>query len=329
MVAERMNGRDGPDMGPLGSRVLFAGSRVLFAGFLAALLVVVLRSPPAKLFGGRFGRRHRVVGAVYLAWLAWGFVDGGLHALVFDVGLGVLGTVLTLTAAWDFGPSHEHAKAANQLGSGTLSDKAIVTKSEMLEHSFYQLLNLCQALYLHGLATDWAHKRLAVRLVLLAAVTIPWMWRGRFPVNKFSDNWRKDPTAGAWLAWLYRIKKAQYLVYKHLLLHGLNITMALDAGLGSLVTQPAFRAYWLGLNTAYTSEFFLQTLVRRRFLSQRASLVLNQVLMLSSSLAALLVCGEVNFAVAAASCALNFLNRGQEITNVGGLAALWLAVSAI
>ena len=74
---------------------------------------------------------------------------------------------------------------------------------------------------------------------------------------------------------LYRLKKYQYLLYKHCLLHGLNITVAADAP-QDLLTDRFFRLYWLALNTAYVMEFFLQTLVRRRYMSQTLMLLMNQ-----------------------------------------------------
>ena len=50
--------------------------------------------------------------------------------------------------------------------------------------------------------------------------------------------------------------QAQYLLYKHCLLHGLNVSAAID-GL-TLATDAPFRMYWLCLNTSYVFEFFLQ-----------------------------------------------------------------------
>ena len=50
--------------------------------------------------------------------------------------------------------------------------------------------------------------------------------------------------------------QAQYLLYKHCLLHGLNVSAAID-GL-TLGNDAQFRMYWLCLNTSYVFEFFLQ-----------------------------------------------------------------------
>ena len=44
-----------------------------------------------------------------------------------------------------------------------------------------------------------------------------------------------------------------------------------------------FRLYWLGLNAAYVMEFFLQTLVKRRYITQGRMLRMNQFLMLVST----------------------------------------------
>lgn len=69
--------------------------------------------------------------------------------LAYDIILGILGTTATLTAARDF----PHRHVINRPGeSGTLSHGA--TQSEMVEHAFYQFLNLWQALYLHTIT--WA-----------------------------------------------------------------------------------------------------------------------------------------------------------------------------
>lgn len=59
---------------------------------------------------------------------------------------------------------------------------------------------------------------------------------------------------------MYRLKKYQYLLYKHFLLHGLNISVAISGE--AIAATPPFRLYWLSLNAAYVLEFFLQTLVR-------------------------------------------------------------------
>eukprot|EP00961_Rhodomonas_salina_P238336 3221392-Rhodomonas_salina.5 len=84
------------------------------------------------------------------------------HYLAYDIILGFLGTVLTLTAAYDFKAAHSSVKNPTGIVSGpphaeisqrrltkrlsircfaclgTLSEKAIVSYDEMIEHSFYQ-----------------------------------------------------------------------------------------------------------------------------------------------------------------------------------------------
>ena len=70
----------------------------------------------------------------------------------------------------------------------------------------------------------------------------------------------------------------RYLLYKHCLLHGLNLSVALELARDRprpsaplsrpIAEQPAFRVYWAALNAAYVMEFFLQTLVRRGLLAQ-------------------------------------------------------------
>ena len=89
-----------------------------------------------------------------------------------------------------------------------------------------------------------------------------------------------------------------------------------------------FRAYWLSLNAAYTHEFFLQTLVKKRMLPQPAMLFLNKLLMVGSSIAAVGVLRRfVDVRVAAASLLLNFLNRHHDVANTLGVYALGLYVA--
>ena len=58
-----------------------------------------------------------------------------LNYVVWDVGLGVLGTAATLTAASDFA----HHKRVKNVASGVLDEDATVSHAEMIEHSFYQV----------------------------------------------------------------------------------------------------------------------------------------------------------------------------------------------
>jgi hypothetical protein len=143
--------------------------------------------------------------------------------------------------------------------------------------------------------------------------------RSRFPVNSFSANYTEQSAPRAWslIGVLYRLKKYQYLLYKHVLLHGLNATLVLTGGNRgpALVHTPGFRLYWLCLNTAYVMEFFLQTLVKRGYMSQALMLLLNNLLMVVSTLSALSVLGHINVLLAAVSLSLNILHRGHELTN--------------
>ena len=114
---------------------------------------------------------------------------------------------------------------------------------------------------------------------------------------------------------MYMLKKGQYLLYKHVLLHGLNASLAVD-GAAAFASERHFRQYWLCLNTAYVLEFFLQTLVKKGRLGQRGMLQLQTLLMLVSTLAALRVVGAVRVVAAAASLALNLTRRGREVSNL-------------
>jgi hypothetical protein len=99
--------------------------------------------------------------------------------------------------------------------------------------------------------------------------TSPWLLRHRFPVNHFSDNYIKEE-AFTLTSFLYWLKKGQYLLYKHCLLHGLNASVAVraagllpvatiaDEARVAMVHTGYFRCYWLALNSAYVMEFFLQ-----------------------------------------------------------------------
>ena len=150
--------------------------------FLLAVVRVVARRP--SIFTRRFARRHRLAGLAYLIWLAVGFLDAACQTLapappaapsvapspaaaaaaaaaahppaaaflpraLYDVVLALLGTALTLTAAFDFRQAHAHVK---NVASGALEADATVTVSEMLEHAFYQMLNGVQIVFLHALS---------------------------------------------------------------------------------------------------------------------------------------------------------------------------------
>jgi hypothetical protein len=283
--------------------------------FFLLLLNVVLRSP--GMFLKKHGRRHGVAGFIYLTWLIVGFVETCvnvpyLNLFIYDIVLGLLGITLTLTAAADF--PHKNIK---NTASGTLDEKATVTHSEMIEHSFYQGLNLVQIVYLHNI-----HEQLSLptRMACAMLATSPWLARGRFPVNKFSDNYKTREDAMTLVGILYRTKKYQYVFYKHFLLHGLNLSVALNGE--SLARRPHFRPYWMLLNASYVMEFFLQTLVKKGRLAQPAMLRMQQALMLASTLAALLVLRSVDPLLAAASLALNFARRKHDVANTAALLLL-------
>jgi hypothetical protein len=159
-----------------------------------AVILFRLVYPIPRLFTKRIGRRHRQVGAAYLAWLALGFIvafisAGGAYAglppVVFDAVLGVLGIVLTLTAAHEFG----HKNVRNR-ASGTLDEDATVSYDEMVEHVFYQGINLFQALFLSFVSqpSTSVHSRALAACVC----TAPWLFRSSFPVHSFSKNYSES-----------------------------------------------------------------------------------------------------------------------------------------
>lgn len=320
--------------------------------FYACLLVILCTSKPGgkKLFLSHHGRSHRLAALAHLSWLLCGvtsvlYADDPLRAgswavkcLVYDVVLGLLGIIATLSAARDF----PHKRVVNRPGeSGTLSNAAIVTQSEMIEHSFYQGLNLWQALYLHIIT--WAgigeQTSISWRFVALWLVTCPWMLRRKFPINSFSANWAKDKIREAKISQevkcirsghnrvnnltslnrFYQIKKWQYVFYKHVILHGLNISMALpnqQANKAALPLTFEWRIFWLCLNSSYVMEFFMQSLVKRCVLSQPIMLVLQCILMASSSFAAIgAVLWRVRYDVSLLSLVLNFIHRGHDVFN--------------
>ena len=235
----------------------------------------------------------------------------------------------------DFGEAHSSSRLAN-VASGALDKDQTVTYSEMLEHSFYQIINVIQALLLHhGLA--WVRNMTAkseavvsaTRLGMFLVACSPWLLRPHFTVNSFSANYTRtgrDPRA--FTSILYRVKKWQYVFYKHFLLHGLNASCTLihwDLG-ESLSSAHFFGVYWIGLNTAYVLEFFLQSLVKRGYLSQTAMLAWNMILMGITTLAALQVLWKhVHWPSAVFSLAMNFCNRGREMTNCFAVAVFALA----
>jgi hypothetical protein len=116
---------------------------------------------------------------------------------------------------------------------------------------------------------------------------------------------------------IYQIKKWQYVFYKHVILHGLNISVAFPKEqVEALPVSFEWRIFWLCLNSSYVMEFFLQSLVKRGVMSQYSMLTLQWILMISSSLSAIgAVFGRVRLCAFLISLLLNFLNRGHEVVN--------------
>jgi hypothetical protein len=288
--------------------------------FFLCLYQIITRHP--EMFLKRLGRRHALTGLIYLMWITLGFVD--LAKSIFLVSflplyfiiLGTLGVCLTLLAAFEF----QH-KGVKNFASGTLDQHATVTYNEMIEHAYYQGLNLLQIVYLYACPSFVGNHiwSMACRLLLLYIVTLPWYFRDAFPVHKFSDNYKYiDMQSTALIRTLYRVKKYQYIFYKHFVLRGLNISICLRPS--SLPAQWAFRLFWLLLNTSYVMEFFLQTLVKKRYLAQQHMLVLQHLLMLAASLSALTTLSYVSAVVALSSMVLNFVHRKHDLINTVGLA---------
>lgn len=324
-----------------GLTTLERSSVALLAPFTASLLFITLKHH--EIFTGRHGRLHRLLGAGQLLWLAIGVLDvvngdfptsGSVYGndqkkrLAYDLILAILGCSLTISAASSFGSR----RISNQnRASGALDKDATITRAEMTEHLYYQLLNGLQIVYFHAL--PWVGtNNLPARLGLLALVTLPWLLRPLFPVNSFSANWTSSPEPWNLVSTLYRIKKLQYVLYKAALLHGLNITAALYPTLSSQLPGPqpinqslpqarVFRLYWICLNAAYVLEFFLQTLVKRKALEQGPMLFLNSILVLASMLAALPVILLVRPEAALLSLGMNWVNRKRDVVNVAGTTA--------
>jgi hypothetical protein len=209
----------------------------------------------------------------------------------------------------------------------------------MIEHAFYQGFNLVQALYLHGACVV---DREGPRLALAVLCTAPWLVRGWFPVHPFSDNYLKhDARSTPLVRAMYRAKKVwcgrhnsffllryysnllthpvlpsrqyQYMFYKHALLHGLNVSVAMTGV--CLSDAPVFRLYWLLLNAAYVLEFFLQTLVKKRHMTQNTMLGLQWLLMGACTAAAARVLPHVTPSVALLSLGLNLVARRRDVRN--------------
>eukprot|EP00756_Hemistasia_phaeocysticola_P050867 Hpha_TRINITY_DN26051_c0_g1::TRINITY_DN26051_c0_g1_i1::g.115338::m.115338 len=282
-----------------------------------------------QLFLPKYGRPHRLLGLLLFAYITFGLADARLALVprdswalwLYDALLSLIGAAVAYTAYLGFGKAHRRVKND---ASGVLDEAATVSEAEMLEHCFYQLLNLSQVCFLHYLA--WQQPGPTVRVALGLGTASPWLFRSRFPVNSFSANYSQPDRGGSTtlIRVLYRLKKYQYLFYKHALLHGLNATMATNGGrTDGLVFAPHFRLYWLCLNTAYVFEFYMQSLVKKQYMSQQWMLILQHLLMAVSTVAAVQVLAmSVHFAPAALSLALNLLRRGRDFTNMMAVLAL-------
>jgi len=353
------------------------------AAYFAWVLSVVAPHAP-RLFAPRFGRGHRLAGAAHLVLLLVGVADllarvsqasfgasarppldlvalplGRARvsgAFLYDALLGVSGCALTITAASDFGIPR--ARLRNR-ASGALDDDQTVTREEIVEHLFYQVLNVTQMVFLRLAPIVAATHGRSGACASLALATAPWLFRSAFPTNRFSANYRRREPLVADVAdagnaempersagrttnavspvrvrRLYRLKKAQYVFLKHVLQHGLNAGVVVAAtrassspsSPSSLADTLFFRAYWLTLNTAFVMEFFMQTLVKKNKLSQRTMLRANKTLMFTSSLAAAFVVAKASLVAAATSCALNVLSPAREARTVALALAAAVAV---
>ena len=290
----------------------------------------------AMLFFKKYGRMHRFFGLLLLIQLFIGVIVfiyenkkkvslNNIYPNIYfkyDITLGIMGIIVAQSAVYDFSLGHNVKNRA----SGVLDQDTVVTTSEMQEHVYYQVLNLVQICYLHFIDSNWSFFN---RSFALFAVTAVWLVRSHFPVNKFSDNYTKGQSSFSLISIMYRTKKYQYVFYKHFLLHGLNAYQAFrNDERGKIVLQSYFRIYWLCLNMSYVFEFFLQSLVRGRFLKQSKMLIMQQILMIASTLAAIIVVlNDVNFAIAIFSLILNFINRSMgDTVNLFIAVSVWMIV---
>lgn len=289
-----------------------------------AILCFIIAPFIGTLFLDSHGWSHKAVGAFHLILLIFGVLSleqqkDATFALLYDILISCSGTILTLTAARSF--PHRHVK--NRVGqSGTLVKKAIVTQAEMIEHSFYQLLNLVQCVYL-SIVTSFSP---FYRFTALCVVTSPWLGRSRFPVHSFSQNWKqsKDKSQFSTENILYMIKKSQYLFYKHFVFHGMNLTACVSPARVS-TTSEAWRLFWICLHTSYVMEFFLQSLVKRRVISQATMISMNRLLMAVSSFAAIKAIALVMiWYLGMMSLSLNIINRHHDFVNTALLGVIGL-----
>ena len=294
---------------------------VLLGSFMVALVFGYVAKSATSLFALCHKMRsikHRLLGLFLLLWQSYGVLSFSniLFArpksyFVYDIVLGVLGTLTTLSAAYEF-QFGSHVKSTNK-ASGTLEESATVTSSEMFEHSFYQIINLMQIIYLYVVGDHSNIFTPQQRMLAAFLTTSFWLLRSKFPVNHFQHNYNKGQNPLSFISIMYRMKKYQYIFYKHFLLHGLNVTVALD-GI-KIARRNDFRMYWLCLNISYVMEFFLQTLVKKKYMKQSHMINLQRLLMLVSSISALRVLVFVQIIPSLVSLFLNFTRRNHEVTN--------------
>jgi hypothetical protein len=208
-----------------------------------------------------------------------------------------------------------------QTASGTLDPHATVNRGEMIEHIFFQLVNMVQILYLH-LACDNPLWRERFGWCWLSSAL--WLIRGWFPLNSFSANYSAgtiDPKSTAVTRLMYRMKKWQYVLLKHCLQFGLNLSVALNGAPG-LTQNVYFRLYWLLMSTSFVLEFFLQTLVKKKKLAQENLLRMQYILMsLATISSSVVVVGHVNLLLAALSLIFNFAHRKHDLLNTSVIMA--------
>jgi hypothetical protein len=185
----------------------------------------------------------------------------------------------------------------------------------MIEHAFYQGVNLFQAFFIAFVSQP--STTLYGRTACACACSAPWLVRSAFPVHSFSKNYSgvSSQSQHFVIRFLYRIKKWQYVFYKHFLLHGLNVSLVFTPA-NYVSSSVPFRIYWLLLNASYVFEFFLQTLVKKGHTPQRKMLAMQKVLMAAATAAAAGVLPYVNPWVALSSLCLNFMWRKHDFACV-------------
>ena len=85
---------------------------------------------------------------------------------------------------------------------------------------------------------------------------------------------------------------------------------------GGLANETFFRAHWLLLNAAFVMEFFAQTLVKKKKLSQKNMLRSNAALMATSSVAAVYVISRTSLVASVTSLTLNLVSPAREARSV-------------